>query len=51
MLSNELQRFINEINSDNNKTDIITYDDITFVICHCLVKRNVHEFWVKRFKV
>ena len=30
MLSDKLQRFLNEINSENNKSDIIT--DITFVI-------------------
>ena len=32
MLSDELQRFLNEINSENNKSDITTSDDITFVI-------------------
>ena len=32
MLSDELQRFLNEINIENNKSDIITCDDITFVI-------------------
>ena len=32
MLSGELQRFFNEINSENNKSDIITRGDITFVI-------------------
>ena len=32
MLSNELQRFLNEINSESNKSDIITCNDITFVI-------------------
>ena len=32
MLSDELQRFLNETNSENNKSDIITCDDITFVI-------------------
>ena len=32
MFSDELQRFLNEINSANNKSDIIICDDITFVI-------------------
>ena len=32
MLSDELSRFLNEINSENKKCDVITYDDITFVI-------------------
>ena len=33
MLSDELLRFLNEINCENNKSDIIiTCDDITFVI-------------------
>ena len=32
MLSDELQTFLKEINSENNKTDITTCDDITFVI-------------------
>ena len=32
MLSDELQRFCNEIYSENNISDIITNDDITFVI-------------------
>ena len=32
MLSGDLQRFLNEINSENNISDINICDDITFII-------------------
>ena len=50
MLSDELQRFINEINSENNKSDIFTCDAIIFsifTVCKNEFFMNFHEFWVK----
>ena len=47
MLSDELQRFLNEINSENNKSDIITCDDITFVIFTVCKSRIFMNFGFK----
>ena len=37
MLSDELQRFLNEIKSENNKSDIITCAVITFIFTVCKI--------------